>query len=323
MPAPPDFSGAASRMPRSELSRCRWAARTAACAALVAAAWWSAHAYAHRAAYAPWPQALTEILDRAADCEHREDLLGADAAYAEGLNRFADHAALWSAYGEYLRFYVHDAELARQAFNRALEAPRQDPQARAFALRGLGELAAHAGRDADALRCFEASLALCPLADTHRSLCHFHGSRGNHAAAAVHARRAVAADPGDPIALLQYAGQAQRAGQRAAAAAAFARALECAGCSVEGPGEEPVHCCVLYNAAGYCALADDRAACLRWLDAFFRTPNHRHLSRQDVWNDPDFVALHEDAAFRALLDRWLPETKVAKDANDAPLTAPR
>ncbi|GMV82397.1 MAG: hypothetical protein AMXMBFR7_35810 [Planctomycetota bacterium] len=287
---------------------------------LVAAAWWSARAFAQRGASAPWPDGLKEILDRAAECERREDLLGADAAYAEGLSRFADHAALWSACGEFLRFYVHDAELARQAFERALDAPYPDLQARAFALRGLGELAAHAGRDVDALRCFEASLALCPLADTHRSLCHFHGSRGNHPAAADHARRAVAADPGDPIALLQYAGQAQRAGQRDSAAAAFARALERAGCSVDGPGEEPVHCCVLYNAAGYCALADDRAACLRWLEAFFRTPNHRHLSRKDVWNDPDFAALREDAAFRALLDRWLPEPEAS---NDAPLTAPR
>ncbi len=62
---------------------------------------------------------------------------------------------------------------------------------------------------------------------------------------------------------------------------------------------------MLYNGACYHAVGGDRERAIAMLEAFFRTPNHRHIAREDLLADPDFETLRGDAAFQTLVERHL------------------
>jgi tetratricopeptide (TPR) repeat protein len=253
---------------------------------------------------APLPAALDAVLRIGEEAEARGDRDRAGEAYASAARAFPDHAAAWTHHGEFLRFWRHDAGAARAAFERALAAPQADRASLAFAWRGLGELARHDGRIDEAIRFFERSLAIRPLADTHRSLSALHANdRRDFARAAHHARAAVDASPDDPIALLQFAVEMERLGRREEGQRAFERAIALAGCDDRGASDGPVHCCVLYNGACYHSVRGDRERALAMLAAFFATPNHRHVTPEEVLADPDFASIRDDPAFRALLER--------------------
>lgn len=70
-----------------------------------------------------------------------------------------------------------------------------------------------------------------------------------------------------------------------------------------------MHCCVLYNAAGYYGVCGEREGALRMLDAFFKTPNHRHLTREAVLNDPDFATMRGQPDFSKLIGNYLIEPR--------------
>lgn len=250
---------------------------------------------------------LAELAASGVAAERREDFAAAGAAYGRAIQRFPRHAQAWAQYGEYLRFYAHDEARAQAAFERAVQAPVADPAAVAFALRGLGDMAGRRGDLPRAIQYLAQSLEICPLADTHRTLCHLHGCAGDFERAAFHSQRAVELAPDDPIALLLHASQLKRNGRSAEAQAAFERALRLAGCDPGGGHEAPVHCCVLLNAAGFHAVCGEREQALKMLAAFFDTPNHRHLPRTHFLEDPDFAALRSDSAFTGLLDKYLPQ----------------
>lgn len=254
------------------------------------------------------PPALDAVLRIGERAEADGDRERAGEAYEAAAREFPEHAAAWAYLGEFRRFWRSDAEGARQAFERALAAPVVDQASAAFAWRGLGEIARHEGRVDEAVRCFERSLSVRPLADTHRSLSALYGNeRRDFVKAAQHARAAVAASPDDPIALLLFAVQMERLGRADEGRAAFERAVRLAGCDdrgapTGGPGRR-IHCCVLYNAACYHAVRGDRERALAMLAAFFATPNHRHVTREALLADPDFASIRDDPAFRALLER--------------------
>jgi len=63
---------------------------------------------------------------------------------------------------------------------------------------------------------------------------------------------------------------------------------------------------VLYNGACYHAVGGDRERAIAMLAAFFATPNHRHITREELLADPDFESLRADPEFRGLVDRTLP-----------------
>ena len=255
---------------------------------------------------------LEALLAAGESAEQAGDFLAAEAAYRKAVEHYSGHARAWLHLGEALRFYAHDQEAAERAFRAALDAPEQDDLAAAFAWRGLGEIAGHHGDTAAALHCFQRSLARCPLADTHRSLAHLLGMNGQLTQAAEHAQAAVELQPDDPIALLLCAAHLERAGRREEGRRSFERALELAGCDELGRHAQPVHCCVLYNAAGYQAVCGERKSTLAFLQAFFETPNHRHLKREHVLADPDFAAWVKDEGFLTLVNRFLPEAAVPK-----------
>jgi len=125
--------------------------------------------------------------------------------------------------------------------------------------------------------------------------------------AAEHARKAVELEPDDPIAILLYAAQLQRAGKQAEAQVQFEKAMKLAGSTGAElpPKGMPVHCCVLYNAAGYYAVCGNREKALKALEAFFNTPNHLHLSRLQIEQDSDFSDIKADKSFIELLERYL------------------
>lgn len=207
---------------------------------------------------------------------------------------YSEYASAWAHYGEQLRFEKNDSDKAQAAFFRAIAAPRSDSRSVAFAWRGLGEIARERKDIEGALASFEKSLAIFALADTHRSLSSFYATeKHDFVKAADHAKAAVAIDPDDPIALLQWAVQAERAGRKQEAEEACSKALRL----------NPTHCCVLYNAACYHAVRGDRKQALGMLDSFFATPHHRHITREEMVADPDFASLLNDSDFRALLDR--------------------
>jgi len=186
---------------------------------------------------------VSEILEEGEAAEARGDGDAAGRAYWRAVVEFPERAEGWAAYGEHLRFRRDDAAGARRAFERAIAAPRGGEDSRAFAWRGMGELARDEGRVDDAIRCFEKSLSLRPLADTHRSLSALYATeRRDFERAARHARAAVDAAPGDPIALLQLAVQLRRQGAAGEARAAFERALRLAGCDDRGAAAGPIHC---------------------------------------------------------------------------------
>jgi tetratricopeptide (TPR) repeat protein len=249
---------------------------------------------------------LDELLQRGETAESRGEGERAGGAYLRATIEFEDHASAWTHYGEYLRFWKHDLPKAEAAFLRALAAPVSDTRSLAFAWRGLAEISRER-RDVDAAIAFLAkSLALHPLADTHRSLSALYATeRHDFVLAEKHARAAVKLQPDDPIALLQLAVQAWRANQQEDAERAFHEALRIAGCDESGAADHAVHCCVLYNGACYWAVRGDRVRALAMLRAFFATPNHRHLTRDEILADPDFASLLADADFRGLVDREL------------------
>lgn len=253
---------------------------------------------------------LETLLARGQDAEAKGDAEAALAAYRAAAQTFAGSADAWALFGEAQRFYNRDEDAARAAFQKALAAADRSPWGRAFALRGLGELDFHAGNLDEARARYEASLKEKPLVDAHRSLCALLGRQGDFAGAAEQARLAAEMQGDEPIALLLYATQLERAGEKEKAAETAKKALALAGCSdppAPADAAHRVHCCVYYNAACWHAVGGRRAEALRMLKAFFATPNHRHLGREELLADPDLASLKEDPGFRALLDGHLAE----------------
>ena len=250
----------------------------------------------------PRPEITLQLkLEQAAAAEFHGDYAAARATYTQATVQFPASAEAWAALGEHIRFYVHDTDAASVAFKKALTVEQQSPYAVAYALRGLGELEIKAGRVDEGVAYFKKSLAAFPLADTHRSLCHLYTRQRQFKEAAEEARAAVEINPDDAIARLLYAAQLHRSGQETKANTEFLKALEIGGMDSHGETDKPVHCCVLYNAAGYLSVAGKNDAALKMLRRFFDTPNHRHLSFDDIVSDSDFDNLKNLSAFQALL----------------------
>ncbi len=241
---------------------------------------------------------LKERLAHAGNLETVADYPAAKAVYLKATVDFTDYSEAWAAYGEHLRFYAHDEPAAIQAFQSAISAKQQDALAVAFAWRGLGAIECSNGRDEAALGFFEKSLKAYALADTHRSLCHLYCRQRKFKDAARHAGEALKLDPDDDIARLLYAAQLHRAGEPEKGRAEFQAASKSSGLQTQ----KPVHCCVLYNAAGYLSVAGENDSALRMLKRFFDTPNHRHLSREEIESDADFDGLKKLPNFKTLLD---------------------
>ncbi|MBI4563875.1 MAG: tetratricopeptide repeat protein [Planctomycetes bacterium] len=254
------------------------------------------------------PERLLHILQDGEAAEARADRHGAEAAYKRATQEFGNYSSSWSYYGEFHRFWSHDLTAAAQAFNHALKAPLATNVSIAFAWRGLGEIARERGEIDQAIACLEKSLSIKPLVDAHRSLSALYATeKHDFELAAKHARAAIAACPDDAIALLQYAVQMSRLHKPHEANEAFARAIQIAQCDEEGRSPRPVHCCVLYNGACYHAVRGDKRRALAMLEEFFRTPNHRHITREDILRDPDFESLLNDSQFKVVLDSYLPQ----------------
>jgi tetratricopeptide (TPR) repeat protein len=253
----------------------------------------------------PTPHRLKQQLALASEAAAIGDP-GADAIYKQATVDHPDSAEAWAAFGEHLRFYAHDQKAAAEAFEKALVSKQKDANASALAWRGLGELASKEKKDDLAIECFKKSLLALPLADTHRSLCHMYCRRREFNAAAEQAHAAVKLNASDPIALLMYSAQLHRAGQPSEGRLQYDRALAAAGMGTNERAGAPVHCCVVYNAAGYLAVCGDEEEALRMLKKFFQTPNHRHLSRAEIESDADFEGLKLRPEFSKLLDLHLP-----------------
>ena len=249
---------------------------------------------------------LDKLLESGENAEWRDDWQAAEENYRQAITLFPRHARAWAHYGEFQRFYRHNETEAARAFDRALHATIPDTVSEAFSLRGMGELAENNGDTQHALELMQQSLKVKPLADTHRSLSHLYGRINHPEEAAEHAKRAAELDPNDPIALLLYAAQLERAGKHELGQQTFKKAIAIGGCDPQGGHAGPVHCCVFYNSAGYYAVKGERAGALKMLEAFFKTPNHRHLSREHVLSDPDFTELKNDSEFMKLVDEYLP-----------------
>jgi Tfp pilus assembly protein PilF len=253
---------------------------------------------------------LEQLLARAKSAEADGDLERAGQAYRRMVAEFPDDACGWSNYGEFLRFLVHDRAAAKDSFAAALRAPTSTAQQRAFSLRGLGDIANADGDSEAAIALMQRSLAVMPLADTHRGLSVLllvahHDVQG----AAEQARLAVELAPGDPLTLLVYAILCERSGRHDDGRRAYDSAVAMAGCADPACPHGRVHCCVFYNAACYHAVCGEREQALRMLTAFFAAPNHLHRSRGEIEHDPDFSGLVADAQFVALLDANLPKAQ--------------
>ena len=218
--------------------------RTLALALLCAGIGFAAHA----------AETLQDTLKRAAELERAEDYPAALKAYKSAAENASESSEAWAALGEHLRFYTHDYPAAEAAFNKSLHAEKQVPRAAAYAWRGLGELEIKNNRPGNAIENFQKSAAVFPLADTYRSLCHLYCVQRQFKAASDAARRAVELEPDDAIARLLYAAQLHRAGEPEKARAEFQQALASSGLSPTGEAAGPVHCCILYNAAGYLSV---------------------------------------------------------------------
>lgn len=255
------------------------------------------------------PQLLERAGEAAAKGDHRASVI-----YKKATLDNPDSAEAWTAFGEHLRFYVHDAKAAAEAFEKALASRNQDPNAAAFAWRGLGELASKDLKDELAVQYFKKSLLALPLADTHRSLCHLYCRQRNFSAAAEQARAAVKLNASDPIALLLCAAQLHRAGKSIEARQQYEQALSLSGMNAhdKAGAPTPVHCCVIYNAAGYLAVCGEDEAALTMLKRFLETPNHRHLSRTEIECDADFEALKKKPEFQILLNSLTPDVAPLK-----------
>jgi Tfp pilus assembly protein PilF len=263
----------------------------------------------------PPPEVLQQ-LDLAGAAESSGDLAQADRIFQDLVHAHADEALAWAAYGEFLRFLVHDPIAAHAAFTTALHAAHTSERMRALALKGLGDLAGATGDSEGAIALMRQSLAVCPLADTHRAL----GvlllvAHHDEVGAAEQAKLAVAATPNDPLSLLVYAILCERLGHHADGRTAFTQAIAIAGCDETGHADHPVHCCVFYNSACYLAVCKQRAGALAMLGAFFAAPNHLHRSRHEIENDPDLAGMIHDPDFVALLDRNLPIDAAASPAH--------
>lgn len=261
-----------------------------------------------RSAPAPTPEPLALLLRQGQAAESKGDKAAAGAAYERAVREFEDYSVAWSHLGEYRRFWAHDLDAAWDGFKKAILSPRTTNASVAFAWRGLGEVARGRGGIKQAIECFEKSLSVLPNADAHRSLSALYATeKRDFERAARHARAAVELSPEDPIALLQYAVQMERFKKPREAKEAFATAIRLAGCDERGRSESLVHCCVLYNAACYHAVRGDKAGALAMLTEFFITPNHRHITKEEILRDPDFESLVKDRDFLALLEYRLPE----------------
>ena len=255
---------------------------------------------------------MKKRFEQASVAELKGDNPAAYALYIQNTNEYPDSAAAWAALGEHLRFYAHDEKSAASAFQKALKAGQVDANASAFALRGLGELAIKAGQEDVAVDYFKKSIQALPLADTYRSLCHLYVRQRNFKAAAEAAEAAVKLSDGDPIALLLHAALLHRAGNAKEGRQQYDKALLAGGMNAQGQASGPIHCCVLYNAAGYLGVVADNQAALDMLKRFFETPNHRHLTRAEIESDSDFETLKTLPQFQKLLDTYLPKTAPSK-----------
>ena len=253
------------------------------------------------------PPELARLIREGLQAEARGDGAGARAAYEKATRDFPDHSAPWALLGEYHRFWGHDGDAARRQFSRAIRAPMPNSYWIAFALRGMGEVARAEKRIAKAIALFEESLEKLPIADAHRSLSALYANElRDFEKAAIHAKAAIDLSPDDPIALLQYAVQMVRFKKPREAEEAFSKAIRLAGCDERGRSSDLVHCCVLYNGACYHAVRGNKAAALAMLQEFFITPNHRHITREEILRDPDFESLVKEDDFKALLEYRLP-----------------
>lgn len=253
------------------------------------------------------PDALEALLRRGEEAESGGDGRTAGEAYEQAVRDFGDYSSAWSHAGEFRRFWKRDPAAGEAAFRKSIDAPRFTDDSVAFAWRGLGEIARSRGDVDRAIACFEKSLSIKPRVETHRSLSALHATeRHDFEKAAYHAKAAVELSPDDPIALLQFAVQMVRFKKPQEAKAGFAKAIRLAGCDERGRSNDHVHCCVLYNGACYHAVRGDKAAALAMLKEFFLTPNHRHITRDEILKDPDFEGLVRDPEFLAMLDYRLP-----------------
>lgn len=258
------------------------------------------------------PAGLERILQEGRSAERVADPLRIEEAYRRGVEQFPEHAAAWVHYAEFHRFWKNEPGTAEQLFQRGLNARYCDDISTAFAWRGLGEIARGRGDVDAAIRFFEKSLAVRPLVDTHRSLSALYANeKQDFEKAAEHSRSALAFSPDDPIAILQYAVQMVRLNRPEEARRFFEKGIRLGGCDERGRSEGPVHCCVLYNGACYHAVNGEPGKALAMLEAFFTTPNHRHISREEIRHDPDFQTLLADPTFQSLLDRFLPGDQTA------------
>jgi tetratricopeptide (TPR) repeat protein len=259
------------------------------------------------AAPVPASAKIEDVLAQGQDSERNGDHAAAGEHYRKATEQWPQDARAWAHFGEYLRFFSLDSAQAEIAFRQALAAEQRDPAAIAFAWRGLGDLAATRGDYKQAIELLKKSLAIRELSDTHRSLCHVYGFMREFDNATLHSQAAVALEPEDPIAHLLNAIQLKRCGKSELARAAFLKGIEFGGCDEQGKSDGPVHCCVYLNAAGYYGVAADKAGVLCMLESFFKTPNHRHISREHLLADPDFIAYVNDAEFLALIEKYLGE----------------
>jgi tetratricopeptide (TPR) repeat protein len=250
---------------------------------------------------------MAAMLREGHEAETRGDAAAAKAAYEKAVREHPLHSAPWAHLGEYHRFWGRDPEAAWDAFKGALDARVPDDQWIAFALRGMGEISRAQGRFTKAIYLFEESLERKPLAETHRSLSALYATeKRDFDKAAFHAKAAIDLSPEDPIALIQYAVQMARFKKFEESEEAFWKALGIAGCDERGRSNDLVHCCVLYNGACYQAVRGNKAEALAMLMEFFMTPNHRHITREEIVKDPDFETLVKDPDFQALLEYRLP-----------------
>lgn len=251
---------------------------------------------------------LANLLRKGRDAETAGNGDAAGKYYEEAVRDFPGHSSGWAHLGEQRRFWARDLDGADQAFTRALKAPAKDQDSVAFAIRGRGEIARTRGETLKALEFFQLSLSAKPSAEAHRSLSALYATEyRDFERAARHAKSALDLSPEDPIALLQYAVQMARFRKYEESEEAFWKAVGIAGCDEKGRSTGPVHCCVLYNGACYHAVRGNKEAALAMLKEFFITPNHRHITKEEILKDPDFESLLRDPEFKALLDYRLPE----------------
>lgn len=254
------------------------------------------------------PPELAQLLREGQEAERRGDAASAQRAYEVAHLAYGDHSAPCALLGEFRRFWQHDGKGASHYFQLAIDASKPDDHWIAFAWRGLGEVARWRGEIDRAIQVFEKSLSIKPNADAHRSLSALYATeKRDFEKAAHHAKAAVDLSPEDPIALVQYAVQMARFKKFEESEEAFWKAMGIAGCDERGRSNGLVHCCVLYNGACYHAVRGNKADALAMLKEFFSTPNHRHITREEIVRDPDFESLVKDPDFKALLDYRLPE----------------